>query len=75
MAMQRLQSSFSRIDDSFLIVHERLWLTLLLVLLKQHIYSNFLLPPLINAWLPSNETLPIKLPSLSSKEIAPVVIH
>ena len=36
--------------------------------------SNFPLPPLALAWLPSNETLPKKLSSLPSASIAPVAI-
>ena len=36
--------------------------------------SNIPLPPLALAWLPSNETLPVKLPSLLSNENAPVVV-
>ena len=35
---------------------------------------NFALPPLVLAWLPSNETLPMKLSSLPKKLIAPVLI-
>ena len=39
----------------------------------ERVSTNFPLPPLLLALLPSNETLPMKLTLLSSKNIAPVV--